>query len=100
MISKGIITVLKSPLSKPQYNNNESFQPENCRFLKTLVVIKKSSNTNKIYPTTKKHCIKGLSKEFAQSGFHARHRYEFDTRKLLAIERFHILFGEQEARKT
>lgn len=99
MISK-VITLFEIALSKPQYNNNESFQPANCRFLKTLVVIKKSSNTNKIYPTTKKPCRKGLSKEFAQSGFHARHWYEFDARKLLAIERFHVLFGEQEARKT
>ena len=99
MISKGI-TLFEIALSKPKYNNNESFQSENCRFLKTLVVIKKSSNTNKIYPTTKKHCTKGLSKEFAQSGFHARDWHEFDARKLLAIERFHILFGEQEARKT
>ena len=99
MISK-VITLFEIALSKPKYNNNESFQPENCRFLKTLVVIKKSSNTNKIYPTTKKPCTKGLSKKFAQSRFHARHWYEFDARKLLAIERFHVLFGEQEARKT
>ena len=99
MISK-VITLFEIALSKSKYNNNESFQPENCRFLKTLVVIKKSSNTNKIYPTTKKPCTKGLSKEFAQSGFYARHRHEFDARKLLAIERFHVLFGEQEARKT
>ena len=93
MISK-VITLFEIALSKSKYNNNESFQPENCRFLKTLVVIKKSSNTNKIYPTTKKPCTKGLSKEFAQSGFHARHRHEFNARKLLAIERFHVLFGE------
>ena len=99
MISK-VITLFEIALSKPNCNNNESFQPANCRFLKTLVVIKKSSNTNKIYPTTKKPCTKGLSKEFAQSGFYARHRHEFDARKLLAIERFHVLFGEQEARKT
>ena len=99
MIPK-VISLFEIALSKPKYNNNESFQSANCRFLKTLVVIKKSSNTNKIYPTTKKPCTKGLSKKFAQSRFYARHWYEFDARKLLAIERFHVLFGEQEARKT
>ena len=57
MIPK-VISLFEIALSKPQYNNNESFQPANCRFLKTLVVIKKSSNTNKIDPTTNKPCTK------------------------------------------
>ena len=99
MISK-VITLFEIALSKPNCNNNESFQTTNCRFQKTLVVIKKSSNINKICTTTKSTAQSGSSKEFAQSGFHAQHRHEFYARKLFTIDGFHILFGEQKARKT
>ena len=54
----------------------------------------------KYAPPQKRTAQSGSSKEFAQSGFYARHRHEFYARKLFTIDGFHILFGEQKARKT